>query len=159
MSKAEEFFPTKDDGLVERLSKLESKVEGLENSTLKAQKENAPAIASLRGDLNRSLDKIDSKIELVNRNIKALDAKIDTKIDTKIELVNRDIKALDAKIDSKFELVNRDIKALDTKIDTKIDLMVKEVSAKIDKLTALTRFGVGLIITSLAGVLALLIKS
>ena len=70
-------------------------------------------------------------LELVRKDIKTLDAKIDTsiaaldtKIDTSIAAVQKDIKSLDTKIDTSTA-------ALDTKIDTSIAKLSRDLTIKL----------------------------
>ena len=85
-------------------------------------------------------------LELVRKDIKTLDAKIDTsiaaldsKIDTSIAAldakIDTSIAALDSKIDTSIAAVQKDIKSLDTKIDTSTAALDTKIDTSIAKLS------------------------
>ena len=69
--------------------------------------------------------KIDTSVEALHKDMKALDQKIDTSV----EALHKDMKALDQKIDTSVEALHKDMKALDQKIDTSVEALRKDMFA------------------------------
>ena len=100
----------------------------------------------------------DDTLKIIQADIKVLDAKVDnnfevlsSKIDKLDESVRADIKVLDAKVDKNFEVLNTKVETLDTKVDKNFELL----NAKFDNAISMRKWIVGMFITVLLGVAAL----
>jgi DNA repair ATPase RecN len=69
-----------------------------------------------------------------------------------IDVLKNDIKALDTKIDTKIDSVN-------AKIDYKIEMVKIELFSKIESSKDITKIGIGMLVTLIAGVAVLIIKT
>ena len=88
---------------------------------------------------------VHKEMEVLGKDIKALDTRIDTsiaaldaRIDTSIAAVQKDIKALDARIDTSIAALDARIDtsfgALDARIDTSFGALDAKIDTSIDKL-------------------------
>ena len=96
----------------------------------------------------------DDTLKIIQADIKVLDPKVD-KLD---ESVRADIKVLDSKVDNKFEVLDSRIDKLDAKVGKNFEVLDSKIGRlddKIDNVVSMKKWVVGMFVTILLAVAAL----
>ena len=105
----------------------------------------------IQADIKRLDEKFDVKIDSLASSVQADIEVLDVKIDSLASSVQADIEVLHSKVDKNFEVLNTKIEALDCKADKNFELL----NAKFDNAISMRKWVVGMFITVLLGVAAL----
>ena len=124
---------------------IDSRIKSSRDDTLKI----------IQADIKVVDSKIDKLDESVRADIKVLDSKVDSNFELLDAKIDNNFEVLNAKIDKLDESVRVDIKVIDTKIDKNFEVLI----TKIDGAVSIRKWVVGMFITVLLGVAALVVPN